>query len=204
MQVSTYMQGREMTPQDSATRILDAAASLFAARGYQATTTRMIAEASGLNEVTIFRSFTNKQGVLAAVVARVAARQPGTVLADLTSVPVREAVRQLALREVANGLADGGLMTRLAFEAGTVGEVAELFAGGPQGNLDAMAGFFAARQSDGEVRDDLPPAVLAEAFFSLTSSFVIMRTVLGFTTPATDLDVAVDRLLELFWNGAAK
>jgi AcrR family transcriptional regulator len=195
----------DMTPQDSATKILDAASGLFAERGYQATTTRMIAEASGLNEVTIFRSFTNKQGVLASVVGRVAARQPANALAELVTVPAREAVRQLALREVANGLADGGLMTRLAFEAGTVPEVAELFAGGPQGNLEAMAGFFAARQAAGEVRNDLPAAVLAEAFFSLTSSFVIMRTVLGFTAPdAVTLKVAVDQLLELFWDGAAK
>lgn len=194
-----------MTPHDSATRILDAASNLFAARGYQATTTRMIAEASGLNEVTIFRSFTNKQGVLAAVVGRVAARQPGNALADLKGVPAREAVRRLAQLEVTNGLSDGGLMTRLAFEAGTVGEVAELFAGGPQGNLDAMAGFFAERQSTGEVRDDLPSTALAEAFFSLTSSFVIMRAFLGFASPdATELDVAVDQLLELFWNGASK
>lgn len=194
-----------MTPPDSATRILDAAASLFAQRGYQATTTRMIAEAAALNEVTIFRSFGNKQGVLAAVVARVAARQPGTALAGLADVPVHEAVGELARREVANGLADGGLMTRLAFEAGTVPEVAELFAGGPQGNLDAMAGFFATRQAAGEVRADLPAAVLAEAFFSLTSSFVIMRSVLGFAAagePATDL--AVEQLLDLFWNGASR
>jgi AcrR family transcriptional regulator len=194
-----------MTPQDSATRILDAASRLFAERGYQATTTRMIAEASGLNEVTIFRSFTNKQGVLAAVVGRVAARQPGNALAELEGVPVKAAVRQLAQREVANGLSDGGLMTRLAFEAGTVAEVAELFAGGPQANLEAIAGFLAARQSAGEVRDDLPAGVLAEAFFSLTSSFVIMRTVLGFHAPdGEELEVAVDQLLELFWNGAAK
>lgn len=194
-----------MAPQDSATRILDAASGLFAERGYQATTTRMIAEASGLNEVTIFRSFTNKQGVLAAVVGRVAARQPGNALADLETAPVREAVRRLAQREVANGLIDGGLMTRLAFEAGSVPEVAELFAGGPQGNLEAMTGFFAARQAAEEVRDDLPAAVLAEAFFSLTSSFVIMRTVLGFAAlDAGKLEGAVDQLLELFWNGAAK
>jgi len=32
-----------------------------------------------------------------------------------------------------------------------------------------------------------------------------MRTVLGFTAPdAGTLEVAVDQLLELFWNGAAK
>jgi hypothetical protein len=68
-----------------------------------------------------------------------------------------------------------------------------------------MAGFFAERQSAGEVRDDLPSTVLAEAFFSLTSSFVIMRSFLGVAAPdATELDVPVDQLLELFWNGASK
>ena len=194
-----------MTPQDSATRILDAASGLFAARGYQATTTRMTAEASGLNEMTIFRSFTSKQGVLAAVVGRVAARQPGNALVDLQDVPVKEAVRSLAQREVTDGLSEGVLMTRLASEAGTVPEVAEVFAGGPQASLKAMTRFFAARQATGDVRHDLPAAVLAEAFFRLTSSFVIIRSFLGFEAPtgagpATD----VDQLLELFWNGASK
>lgn len=188
--------------QSAATRVLDAAARLFAERGYQATTTRQIAELAGVNEVTVFRGFGNKQGVLAAVVQRVVQEQPGRAAAALGDLPLREAATELAHREVVNGLRDGGLMTRLAFEARTVPEVAELFTGGPQANLAAMADFFAERQRSGQVRPDLAAETIAEAFFSLTSSFVIMRTVLGFEA-GDDEAVAgsVAGLVELFLTG---
>ena len=128
---------------------------------------------------------------------------PGRTAPDGGGLPLREAVTGLANREVANGLRDGGLMTRLAFEARTVPEVAELFTGGPQANLAAMAAFFAERQRTGDVRPDLTAETIAEAFFSLTSSFVIMRTVLGFEPgSAQAVEQSVAALVELFLTGA--
>lgn len=184
-------------------RIVDAAAQLFAERGYQATTTRQLAERAGVNEVSVFRGFGNKQGVLAAVVQRSVAEQPGRAASALAELPLAGAVGELARREVVNGLRDGGLMARLAFEARTVPEVAELFAGGPQANLAAMAAFFGERQQRGEVRSDLAAATIAEAFFSLTSSFVIMRTVLGFEAGSTQaIEQSVADLVALFLAGA--
>ncbi len=187
----------------AADKVVDAAAQLFAERGYQATTTRQLAERAGVNEVSVFRGFGNKQGVLAAVVQRVVAEQPGRAASALAELPLAEAVSELARREVTNGLRDGGLMTRLAFEARTVPEVAQLFAGGPQANLAAMTAFFAQRQGRGEVRVDLAAETIAEAFFSLTSSFVIMRTVLGFEAgPAQAVEQSVSDLVTLFLGGA--
>lgn len=57
---------------DAAERVLTAAATLIAERGYGGTTTRAIAEAAGVNEVTIFRRFGTKAGVLAALGQRLA------------------------------------------------------------------------------------------------------------------------------------
>jgi AcrR family transcriptional regulator len=51
-------------------RILDAALDVIAERGYVAATTRRIAEAAGVNEVTLFRRFGNKQQLLMAAAAR--------------------------------------------------------------------------------------------------------------------------------------
>lgn len=48
-------------------RILAAAASLMASEGIKGATTRAIARAAGVNEVTIFRLFATKEGLLAAV-----------------------------------------------------------------------------------------------------------------------------------------
>ncbi len=195
-----------MTPTDSAHRILEAASELFAERGYQATTTRLIAERAGVNEVTLFRGFGNKQGVLRAIGERLRSRQPARTVTDLAAATdLRATLLALAHQEVASGLADGGLVSRLAFEASSVPEVAEVLAGGPQGNLAAVADFLQAAQRRGELRDDLPATVIAEGFFALTSSFVIMRTLLGFTA-GTDaaVEAEVDQLFDLFWRGAAQ
>ena len=164
-----------MTVHPASVRILDAAARLFAERGYQATTTRQIADLAEVNEVTLFRGFGNKQGVLAAVVERVVAEMPGRAAPDLSGLPLREAVT----------------------------EMANLFAGGPQANLAAVAAFFADRQRAGQVRTDLAAETIAEAFFGLTSSFVIMRTVLGFEA-GSDQEVrqAVAALVEVLLTGA--
>ncbi len=188
----------------SAAKVLDAASVLFAERGYSGTTTRAIAEAAGVNEVTLFRTFGTKQGILRAIGERIAAAQAGRVVARLVPANVRTVLRDLARQEVANGIADGGLVTRLAFEAGSVPEVAEVFAGGPQANLQGLTDFLAEAQRLGELRDDVSARTVAEAFFALTSSFVITRTVLGGADARPgDLDHTVNDLFELFWRGAA-
>lgn len=49
-------------------RIINAALSLFSANGITATTTKEIAEKAGVNEVTLFRQFGSKQGLLLSVI----------------------------------------------------------------------------------------------------------------------------------------
>lgn len=51
-------------------RILAAAERVFAEQGLDAATTRGIAEAAGVNEVTLFRRFGSKAALLAAVVSK--------------------------------------------------------------------------------------------------------------------------------------
>jgi AcrR family transcriptional regulator len=189
---------------EASAKVLDAACRLIADRGYQATTTRAIAEAAGVNEVTIFRAFGNKQGILRAIGERLAQSQAGRVAGQLERDDARRTLLALAHQEVANGLAEGGLVTRLAFEARSVAEVAEIFGGGPQANLRGLTDYLADVQRAGQLRADVPAQTIAEAFFSLTSSFVIMRTVLG--TPVEEpsaLGKTVDDLFQLFWCGAA-
>ncbi|MGB8702713.1 MAG: TetR/AcrR family transcriptional regulator, partial [Thermosynechococcaceae cyanobacterium] len=48
-------------------RILEAAEHLFASQGYERTTTKQLAEASGVAEGTLFRYFESKKAILAAV-----------------------------------------------------------------------------------------------------------------------------------------
>lgn len=48
-------------------RLVDAALQLFSSQGVAATTTRQVADLAGVNEVTLFRQFGSKHGLLAAV-----------------------------------------------------------------------------------------------------------------------------------------
>lgn len=191
---------------DTAEKILTAAAELFAVRGYASTSTRAIAEAAEVNEVTIFRIFENKLGVLRALGERMGRKQAGRAAAAAPpSDDVRATLLGFARMEIAGALEDGGLAMRLAFDAQSVPEVASLLGEGLPGNMEGLAEYLAERQAVGDLRADIDPRVMAEAFFGLTSSYVMYRQVMGAAAvPAdVDTDTGIEQLFDLFWSGAS-
>lgn len=189
----------------TAEKILDAAAELFADHGYAGTSTRAIAQAAGVNEVTVFRRFENKAGVLRALAERLAARQAGHAAAAAPdSESVRDTLLRLARMEIAGAIEGGGLAMRLAFDARSVPEVAELLGEGIPSNLEGLAEYMAEQQAAGKLRDDIDPRVLAEAFFGLTSSYVMYRMVMGAAELPRDVatDSGIEQLFDVFWSGA--
>ncbi|HEY3757676.1 MAG TPA: TetR/AcrR family transcriptional regulator [Opitutaceae bacterium] len=85
------------TPSDTDSRILAAAEKVFAEKGLDAATTRQIAKAAGVNEVTLFRRFRSKSALLSLVVGRTFGRQAaaeplpltGSLRGDLEAFAVR-------------------------------------------------------------------------------------------------------------------
>ena len=190
---------------DTVDKILQAAMELIAERGYAATTTRAIAERAGVNEVTLFRRFENKLGILRALGEQWAQDQAGLAITELVdSDDVRQTLTDMARREIASASKTGGAALRLAFEAQTVPEVGALLAEGPRKNMEGLAAYMRSHQQAGTLRADLQPEVLAEAFFSLTSSYVMYRYVMGAGDRPQDpmSDTAIDQLIDLFWSGA--
>jgi len=59
-----------LTTKETAERIIEAAIQLISEKGYTAATTKAIADLAQVNEVTIFRHFGNKQGILKTIVDR--------------------------------------------------------------------------------------------------------------------------------------
>ncbi|MFJ6210833.1 TetR/AcrR family transcriptional regulator [Lysinibacillus sp. NPDC092081] len=57
-----------MSTKSTAERIIEAALQLISEKGYTAATTKAIADLAGVNEVTIFRHFGNKRGILKAII----------------------------------------------------------------------------------------------------------------------------------------
>lgn len=71
-------------PDDPRHRLLHAAAEVYAQHGWRGATTRRIAEAAGVNEVTLFRQFGSKDALLGTAVAELARV---TEAASLPTVP---------------------------------------------------------------------------------------------------------------------
>lgn len=185
------------------TRIVEAAAQLFAERGYAGTTTRLLADRAGVNEVTIFRLFGSKKGLLAALFGRVAAEGVAAQAAnDEIPADARDGIIELAMREFRSAERFGAVAVRMVFEASYVADVRELLSAGPPDNLGELARRFEAWQASGQLRTDVDPRVMAEAFSSLTSSFVIYRQVMGLQ-PSGDLttEQTVRQLIEVFLGG---
>jgi AcrR family transcriptional regulator len=209
MKASTYMHrewSRMSAVNDTAERIVTAAAELFAERGYAATTTRAIADRAGVNEVTIFRHFENKSGVLRALAQRFAEKSASRSLAELPDPEdTRATLLALGRREIAESVENGGVALRLAFDAKSVPEIGALMGEGPGGNLEALTSYMAERQKAGDLRDDIEPRVLAEAFSTLTSSYVMYRMIMGFLGKPEDVahDGTIDQLFDVFWSGAS-
>jgi AcrR family transcriptional regulator len=81
--------------------LLDAANSVFAERGFDAATTREIAERAGCAEGLIHRYFAGKRGLLLALLDRRAQSVADEYLADVPeSAGVRETIESILLHEI--------------------------------------------------------------------------------------------------------
>ena len=189
---------------ETGNEILSAAAELFAERGYKGTTTRAIAQRAGVNEVTIFRRFKNKQGILQALGESWQRGMAGYVVGALPEpTDTRATLEALAQLEISQATVHGAVTMRLAMDAKMSPEIAEWIGEGSGDNSAGLAAYLAERQAAGDLRADLDPGVMAEAFFALTSTLVLSRQVLGRETTLGDVAAdEVDRqVLELYLTG---
>jgi AcrR family transcriptional regulator len=75
---------------DTRTELLKAAAAVFAQHGSRGSTTRRIAEAAGVNEVTLFRYFGSKEALLQEAIANSADGPPSITLPETPVDPETE------------------------------------------------------------------------------------------------------------------
>lgn len=70
--------------------LLDVTARLYSEHGWRGTTTRRIAEAAGVNEVTLFRQFGSKESLLLQAICHASAGQPIATLPEAPESPATE------------------------------------------------------------------------------------------------------------------
>ena len=162
-------------------RILAAAADIISRRGYARATTRIIAEAAGVNEVTLFRHFGSKHNLLSEVI------QKHSALPDLTDLienrltgDYRQDLIHIA-RVFFRAITERRESLRLMLcEAGELPEIQDIIAKVPDQLRLILTRYLQQRMDSGTVQRT-NPEILAQAFLGMFFSYGIAREMLGAT-----------------------
>ena len=111
MQIFHNERKTELSTRD---KILKAAQKLFARNGYDGTTTRELAEKSGIAEGTLFRHFANKKAILVEVATQGWIDLLTDLLTELSEIASYEAISQVMYKRMMR-LGDNYDMMRVCF-----------------------------------------------------------------------------------------
>ena len=176
MQATTCMHQRTRTRRRPPARqlLLAAAARVFARDGLEGATTRAIAREAGVNEVTLFRHFKTKEGLIEAVVGSQFGTPVRTARAGQAGRSLREDLAGFAQRY------EGLLMANLPLILTMIGEIrrhADCEHQALKGIFWPMRAALVERlrqaAASGEAKADLNPALAADIFSGAIFSSVI-------------------------------
>ncbi len=182
-------------------KILDAALSVLVSRGYEGATTRRIAEAAGVNEVTLFRKFQSKENILNEVIIR----NLNSALSLIDSMFQMEKEADLASGLHSMGLDFIKLMSDridlisiLIEEGRRKPEVQEILTPATQVLIERLGKYFELHIKNGKMRN-IDPEVAAITFISFTFYICLMRKFLDGIVG--DNEEALEGFMDIFMKG---
>ena len=162
-------------------QILETALKLFAAQGFDATSTRQIAKEVGVAEGLIFHYFPTKARLLTAILEdrlegrRAFRSELRPLLEGAGGRPVREVLGAVALGWLATLRRDEEFVVVLFAAAQTNPEVWAAWQGLIREGTELLTGYLASRVEVGELREDLPLETAATVFVSSLMVFFLAR-----------------------------
>jgi AcrR family transcriptional regulator len=175
-------------------RILQAASQVFAEQGYARATTRALAAAAGVNEVTLFRHFGSKKGLFSAIIEAHAAPALSTAMASRLTDDYRRDLLFMGSHVLQAMLERRDAMRLMLCEAEHFPEVRQVLAENPRQLRQALAGYLRQQMDRGRVRP-LHAAAAAQAFWGM---FFAYTTSLWLLDEPLDPELSTEELLEQF------
>jgi AcrR family transcriptional regulator len=190
---------------DTRDRILKAAANIMARRGYARATTRAIAEAAGVNEVTLFRHFGNKRNLLSEMIQKHSALPNLTFIIEkqLTGDYRQDLIhlatvffRVITEREEALRL--------MLCEAKEFPEVQDVVVKVPDKLRGMLTRYFQEKIDTGSLRK-VNPEVMAQGFLGMFFSYGIARAILGSNiAPEVPQEDIITEFVDIFVQGTLR
>lgn len=160
--------------------IIAAAASLFAAKGFQGTTTREIAKTAGISEALVFKHFPTKRALYAAILAEKAS------FSELLATVEESAQKRDDMRVFTmiagyriRRATDPTMLRLLLFSALEGHEISDMFFQNQHRIFyDYLAGYIERRISEGAFRN-VDPLLAARAFIGMVVHHRLLHEIFG-------------------------
>jgi len=162
-------------------KILRAAFDLFSDRGYRATTTKLIAEKAGVNEVTIFRHFDSKINLFRRVIEQQAEERKEIVIEEMPepSGNLEEDMMKLGMRTHEVLMESSDFFKLLLSEVDRDPKLFQLISHVPEKFVVGFSKYLEEGKRRGNIRDDLDTEVAAFTFLSFFFRAMIEKAFLG-------------------------
>jgi AcrR family transcriptional regulator len=179
---------------DTRQRILQAAAQVFAEKGYARATTRALADAAGVNEVTLFRHFGSKQGLFSAIIEAYAGPALNTAMTAQLTGDYRQDLLTMGGQVLNMLLERRDAMRLMLCEAEHFPEVRQAMAENPRQLRQALADYLRQQMAQGRVRP-LHAEVAAQAFWGMFFAYTISQWLMD---EPLDPDLSAEELVAQF------
>ncbi|HZN63414.1 MAG TPA: TetR/AcrR family transcriptional regulator [Planctomycetota bacterium] len=184
-------------------QIVATAMRCFAERGFEGTTTRMLARAAGVSEGLIFRHFPTKRSLYRAIIARRIAEGPGGLMPAEAAErgDDRAVLSSIASTLVARVGKDPSFMRLMFFSALEGAPLSRMFY---QARVRRVRRFLAAylerRMKEGALRA-ADPAAAAGAFMGMVANYIQQKHLFRVPVSPLPVDRLVKTWVDLFLGG---
>ncbi len=188
-------------------QIVEAAAELFARKGFRGTTTREIAEAVGLSEAMIFKYFPTKEELYSAIIEAKAATEEILAAAAVAAASKDDAgvFRAIGRIMIETTEADPTLMRLLLFSALEGHELSQMFFESRVRRLhEFLSAYIQQRIADGQFRE-VDPLITARGFVGMVVHYLLIHELFGVKRPPhSSPEEVVSTFVSVFLKGLAK
>ncbi|MFA5028676.1 MAG: helix-turn-helix domain-containing protein [Candidatus Methylomirabilota bacterium] len=196
--------GVRLTGEERRRQIVEAAAALFARKGFRGTKTREIAQAVGVSEAMLFKHFATKEELYAAIIE---AKIQGPGIMDRLVQAAEQNDDALVLRTLARKMIDltrdDPTLLRLIFFSALEGHALSdmIFRSRVQQLDDFLRRYIARRVAEGAFRR-LDPLQAARSFVGMVGHFMQLQELFKQPLPPhLTPEAAVEEMIALFLEG---
>ncbi|MCA2694385.1 MULTISPECIES: TetR/AcrR family transcriptional regulator [unclassified Microcystis] len=188
--------------EDIRSRILQAALRLFAAKGYEGTTTKDLAGKANVAEGTLFRYFPNKKAILIEVATRGWVDILTDLLTELSEMGSYKAVAQVMRRRVLRMRENSDLLRVCFIEAQFHPELKERIQSEVIAKMTDVAEAFFQTAIDRGIYRPMNPKIVAQVFLGMFAiAGFSSETILDSNASPFALQEMAEGIAEIFLNG---